>query len=411
MRAGTDTFLQGAFKGLDAETLAQLRHVAVSQRYAPGTVICRQGERGDAFYVIREGRVAVTQQLEDGQQRVLGILGPRRYFGEMALIDNTPRMATCTAVTDVDTLLINEDVFDEMLKSSPRLASRITTHVLALMRSMERLAIQDLTKKNLELREAYAELKAAQAELVVKERLVHELELAADMQRRLLPNRLPQFPRYQFAAFLQPARQVGGDFYDVIALDEDHLGILIADVADKGFHAALFMAVSSTLFRSSCYDSHSPAEVAVDVHRHILAAGSNNTFVTAVYGILHRSSGRFTYIRAGHERPLLFRPGHTVQELPGDGRFLGMIPGLTLTEETVCLQTGDRLLFVSDGVPDATNSEGNHFGNSRLMDALAQYGRSSAPRLIQRIAADITAWQQDAPPFDDLTMLALEVKA
>ena len=298
-----------------------------------------------------------------------------------------------------------------MLKSSPRLASRITTHVLALMRSMERLAIQDLTQKNLELREAYAELKAAQAELVVKERLVHELELAADMQRRLLPNRLPQFPRYQFAAFLQPARQVGGDFYDVIALDEDHLGILIADVADKGFHAALFMAVSSTLFRSSCHDSCSPAEVAVDVHRHILAAGSNNTFVTAVYGVLHRPSGRFTYVRAGHERPLLFRPGQVVQELPGDGRFLGMLPGLTLTEETVHLQTDDRLLFVSDGVPDATNSEGNHFGNSRLMDALAQYGRSSAPRLIQHIAADIAAWQQDAPPFDDLTMLALEVKA
>ena len=411
MRAGTHTVLQGAFKGLDDDTLEQLRQVAHTERYMPGTVICRQGEIGETFYVIREGHVAVTQELDDGQQRLLGILGPRRYFGEMALIDNTPRMATCTAVTEVATLLINEETFDKMLETSPALAYRITTHVLDLLRSIERLSIQDLIQKNRELKEAYAELKAAQAELVVKERLVRELELAADTQRRLLPDKLPQYPKYQFAAFLQPARQVGGDFYDVIHLDDEHVGVLIADVADKGFHAALFMAVSSTLFRSSCRDSLSPAEVTVDVHRHILDSGTNDVFVTAVYGVLHTPTGRFTYVRAGHERPLLFRPGQAVQELPGDGRFLGMLPGLRLTEETLYLQPGDKILLVSDGVPDATNAEGNQFGDGRLKDSLAKYGRSSAPELIRQITNDIGGWQQDAPPFDDITMLVLEAKA
>ena len=411
MPIGTNTVLQTAFKGLDQETLEQLRQVAKTREYTPGTVICRQGEPGDTFYVIREGHVAVTQQLEDGQQRLLAVLGPRRYFGEMALIDNTPRMATCTAVSEVATLLINEEVFDKMLESSPRLAYRITTHILTLLRSMEQLSIQDLTQKNKELREAYAELQAAQAEIVVKERLVRELELAAETQRRLLPDKLPQCHPYAFAAYLQPARQVGGDFYDVIRLDEEHIGILIADVADKGFHAALFMAVTSTLFRSSCYDSLSPAEVALDVHRHILDTGTTDVFVTAVYGVLHLPSRRLTYIRAGHERPLLYRPGQAVKELPGDGRFLGMLPGLNLIEETITLQRGDKILLVSDGVPDATNGHGEQFGNARLMDALAKYGRSPAPDLVQQIAANVNIWQQDAPPFDDLTMLALEVQA
>ncbi|MCB8946188.1 MAG: SpoIIE family protein phosphatase [Ardenticatenaceae bacterium] len=409
MTVGTHTILQSAFKGMDEGTLEQLRQVAKTQCYAAGEVICRQGEAGDTFYVIREGHVAVTQQLEDGQQRLLSVLGPRRYFGEMALIDNTPRMATCTAVTEVATLLINEEIFDQLIETSPQLAYHITTRVLELLRNMEQLAIQDLTQKNQELREAYAELKAAQAELVVKERLVRELELAAETQRRLLPDKLPQFPNYQFAAFLKPARQVGGDFYDVIHLDDDHVGVLIADVADKGFHAALFMAVTYTLFRSSCYDSLSPASVAVDVHRHILDAGTSDVFVTAVYGVLHLPSGRFTYVRAGHERPLLYRPHQPVQELPGNGRFLGMLLGLTLTEETITLQPGDKILLVSDGVPDATNAQGEQYGNERLMTALTKYGRSAAPDLIQHITTDIAAWQQDAPPFDDLTMLVLEV--
>jgi sigma-B regulation protein RsbU (phosphoserine phosphatase) len=411
MQSGTHTILQNAFEGLEEDTLQQLWLVAEKQQFMAGEIICKQGEIGNTFYVIREGNVAVTQELEDGQQRLLNVLGPRRYFGEMALIDNTPRMATCTALTNVVVLVINDEVFDEMLVNSPGLAHRITIHVLAMLRNMERLAVDDLTQKNRELAVAYADLEAAQAELVGKERLMRELELAADMQRRLLPDHLPQYPNYHFAAFLKPARQVGGDFYDVIHLDDEHVGVLIADVADKGFHAALFMAVTYTLFRSSCRNSLSPAEVALEVHRHILETGTSDVFVTAVYGVLHRPSGRFTYVRAGHDRPLLYRPGQPIRVLPGNGRFLGMLAGLELMEEVVKLQTGDRLLFTSDGVPDAVNPQGVPYDSDRLMSTLAKYGRLTAAELVQYIAADVAAWQKHAPPFDDITMLVLEVEA
>ncbi len=407
---GTNTVLQSAFKGLDQETLDQLVGVAKRAEYAAGEVVCQQGEAGDSFYIIRDGRVAATQTLEGGEQRLLGILGPRRYFGEMALIDNTPRMATCTAITSVKLLIIDEAIFDQVLEQSPALAYRITLRLLDLLRNVDKLSIQELKQKNDELEYTNAELKAAQAELVVKERLMHELALAADMQRRLLPDKLPSYPNYAFAAKLEPARQVGGDFYDVIPLDDEHVGVLIADVADKGFHAALFMAVTYTMFQASCRDSLSPAEVALDVHQGMFAGRASDLFVTAVYGVLNLQTGQFRYVRAGHDRPLLYRPGQPVKQLPGEGRFLGMIPVLDLQEEMIQLEQGDRLIFISDGAPDATNNKDEQYGNGRLMEVVERNGRQSAAELIETISNDIAEFQQDAPQFDDLTLLVMEVR-
>jgi len=170
------------------------------------------------------------------------------------------------------------------------------------------------------------------------------------------------------------------------------------------------MAVTHTMFRSSCRDSLSPSEVVLTVHNRMFDGRASDLFVTAVYGVLHLPSGRFTYVRAGHDRPLLYRPGQPVQALPGEGRFLGMIEHLQLHEETVYLQPDDRLLLLSDGVPDAINEQGEHYGNDRLVEALAKYGRSPADTLIQQLAGDIADWQQKATPFDDLTLLVLEVK-
>ena len=219
------------------------------------------------------------------------------------------------------------------MAKNPSVASLLFQHVVRNMRGQDQLIISELRSTNEELRRAYDELQDAQAELVDKERLEHELALAAAAQQSLLPGRLPVLPPYRFAAYQRPARQVGGDFYDVIALDEDHVGILLADVADKGMHAALIMAVTRTLFRTEARRSISPAEVAPAVHKGLLdLERTQETFLTAFYGVLHRPSGRLTYIRAAHEKPILVRPGSEVMTLEGGDRFLGMLPNLSLTE-------------------------------------------------------------------------------
>ncbi len=393
---------------LNQEALDALREVAKRTSYAAQTAIFHQGERGHTFYIIASGQIAVVQELESGEKRWVTTMGSGEYFGEMGLIDDSPRMATCLALTDTILLEIDEHIFDQLTAQNPTVAYGMMRQILQRARHLDRLAIADLREKNVELSQAYADLQAAQAELVEKERLEREMELAAQVQRNLLPGTLPQFPDYQFAAYLHPARQVGGDFYDVVALDDEHVGLLIADVADKGFHAALFMAVTRTLFLQASHHHLSPASVAQVVHHGMReVAQTDNVFVTAFYGVLHRPSGLLRYVRAGQERPLLVRPGQLAAPLPGEGRFLGMLDPLELEEYSCQLLPGDRLVLFSDGVTDAVNPQGEHFDQERLVAALAGQQHLSASELVNHILAEVTQWRQNAANFDDMTLLVL----
>lgn len=408
MSIGTASIISHAFGALEPQTLEALHAVAVRCTYPPQTTLCHQGEIEHTFYVVVSGNVIVTQTLEDGQERILNVIGTRGYFGEMGLIDDAPRMANCITLTPTTVLEVTEENFDNFMQQSPVLAYAVLRNILATTRNIDQQAIAELKIKTEALQKAYADLQRAQARLVEKERLVHELELAADVQRSLLPDELPQFPDYAFAAYLQPARQVGGDFYDVVALDAEHVGILIADVADKGFHAALFMAVTRTLFLQEGKHSLSPAVVATAVHHGMMETSSHDTFLTAFYGVLHRPTGRLTYVRAAQERPLWVRPGQEIVELPGNGRFLGMLDGLQLDEYEMQLQPGDRLVLFSDGVPDAISPAEEQFGGARLTAVVAAAAHLPATALAAHIAQELACWMQDAPPFDDLTLLVVE---
>lgn len=406
----TTSFFRKIFHGLEDNVREELRHVAERKEYPAGQVLCQQGRREHTFYIVVEGRVVVTQRLEDGEERILGIRGPKEYFGEMGLLDNMPRMASCTALTPVIVWEISEEAFDRLVEESPAIAYAITRQILETLRHLDRQAIDDLLAKNRRLTEAYDELRAAQLALVEKERLEREMEIAADVQRSLLPGQLPEMADYHFAAYLEPARQVGGDFYDVIDLDEAHLGILMADVADKSVHAALFMAVCRTLFLVESQRSRSPAVVAQAVHQGMLAVSPEaDTFVTAFYGVLHRHSGVLTYVIAGQERPLLARPAYAVAPLPGKGRFLGMLPDLHLDEYAVRLRPGDRLVLFSDGVPDAENRDGIRFGIPQLAEFMQRSQQRPAAALLESIVSVLTEWTLEAEPVDDLTVLVVEV--
>jgi serine phosphatase RsbU (regulator of sigma subunit) len=410
MLSGATGILKNVFHGLDESGLDELRQVAQMHTYPKQTTLIHQGEVGRTLFVIVEGRVAVNQRLEDGQERLLGIRGPREFFGELALLDETPRMASCVTLTETKVLEVTEETFDRVLETSPAIAYAIMRHVVDMLREHDRVSIAGLLAKNKELQEAYEELKAAQASLVEKERMERELEIAAEVQRSLLPGKLPQYPDYQFASFLQPARQIGGDLYNVIALDDEHIGLLVADVADKSVHAALYMAVTTTLFQVESKHFLSPAKVAQAVHQGLLDISSEaDIFVTAFYGVLHRPSRKLTYVLAGQERPFLLRERQPVISLSGHGRFLGMMNPLELHEYTVQLHPGDKLLLYSDGAVDAENREQIRFGYDRLEALLEKNRTLSAEKLINTVASEIISWNDLLSAFDDLTLVALEV--
>jgi len=396
---------RSVFKGLDEGHLDQLRQLARQRTYPAGTVLCHQGKVEDVFYIVVSGQVAITRVQPEGEEQLLGIARPNDYFGELSLLDAEPRMASCTTVMETTVLEITEAVFRRLLAESPPIARAITRRVVRNMRALDRMTIAELQETNKALQEAYEELQRAQAGLVEKERLEHELEIAAEVQRSLLPSFLPQYPDYHFAAHQQPARRVGGDFYDVIALDDVHVGLLLADVVDKSIHAALFMAVTRTLFRTASRYSLSPAAVAEEVHRGMLDISDAEMFVTACYGVLHRPSGRLTYVLAGQERPLLARPGGGVVPLSGSGRFLGIVADLSLQEYEVNLHPGDRLLLFSDGVTDAENGREEPYGHWQLEATFARSQSLSPPEQVAEVAGAVRQWRGGVPAVDDLTLL------
>ena len=248
-------------------------------------------------------------------------------------------------------------------------------------------------------------------ELVKKERMERELELARQVQQSVLPRTFPQVPGFLFAARNEPARRVGGDFYDVIALDSDSFGLVIADVSDKGMPAALYMALTRSLLLAESRRERSPRAVLTNVNRLLLELGEPSMFVSVFYGVLERTTRRLTYTRAGHDRPLLLREG-TAQFLGGQGAVLGFLDqdNLHLSEEQIVLIPGDRLVLYTDGLIDVLAPDGQLFDLEQLESLLQSHASLSPAELCAATFADLLAYQGTAEQYDDMTMLAMEVE-
>jgi serine phosphatase RsbU (regulator of sigma subunit)/tetratricopeptide (TPR) repeat protein len=246
-----------------------------------------------------------------------------------------------------------------------------------------------------------------QAQAAAHGQAVQELAVAGRIQAGLLPAKLPDLPGWKFAAALEPARETSGDFYDFIPLTGGRMGLVVADVADKGAGAALYMALSRTLIRTyAAQFSGRPAQVLAAVNGRIVDETDTEMFVTVFYGVLDPNTGVVTYANAGHNPPFLLRGGDAgaVQALEQAGMALGVVHEAVLTEDSVILAPGDSLLLYTDGATDAQGADGELFGAERLLDvALAQQGRS-APEMQQGILAEIHRFVGNAPRFDDLTL-------
>ena len=245
-----------------------------------------------------------------------------------------------------------------------------------------------------------------------KERIGTELELASKIQSDMLPNIFPPFPdRNDMSIFasMEPAKEVGGDFYDFFLLDEDHLGLVMADVSGKGVPAALFMMISKILVQNYALTGRSPREVLEAVNQQICGNNREEMFITVWLGILDLKTGRMTASNAGHEYPVVCAPGGTF-ELVRDrhGFVIGAMDGVKYTNYELQLEVGSRLFVYTDGVPEATNAAGELFGTQRMLDALNSRRDGTPEQLLQAVRGAIDDFVGDAPQFDDITMLCLQ---
>jgi sigma-B regulation protein RsbU (phosphoserine phosphatase) len=237
-----------------------------------------------------------------------------------------------------------------------------------------------------------------------KQRMEQELQLGSEMQSSLIPANVPALNGWEFAAWWQPAREVSGDYYDFIPRGKQ-LGVVIADVAGKGVHAALFMALTRSIVRASITARHKPAESLSRANRLIAADAKEGMFVTLCYAQFEQD-GRVTYVNAGHNPPLWYRAEFDeFAELTRTGIFMGIETGQPLEQKTIDTTQGDFLILYTDGVTEATNAVGEMFGEASLAAVLQAHRNSSAAGIRDGLLHALDGFIKDTPQSDDVTLV------
>jgi serine phosphatase RsbU (regulator of sigma subunit) len=248
-------------------------------------------------------------------------------------------------------------------------------------------------------------------ERIERERIEQELQVARRIQQASLPKEVPELEGWQIAPYYQPAREVGGDFYDFFELEDGRVGVVVGDATGKGVPAALMAEATSNMLRAvaQALGSSSPGEVLSRVNETLLARIPDNMFVTCFYAILEPESGSLTYANAGHDLPYLHRNGEA-EELRARGMPLGLMPGMSYEEGEASLTEGDSLLFYSDGLVEAHDPKGEMFGFPRLRALIAEHAqeRSLGDFLLEELYSFVgEGWEQE----DDITLLTLRRSA
>ena len=246
------------------------------------------------------------------------------------------------------------------------------------------------------------------------ESIKNDLAIAGEIQQTILPRSFPPFPELtevvDIYASMTPAKDVGGDFYDFFQIDDERIGLVIADVSGKGVPASLFMAVSRTLLRATALRGVSSAECLTYANKLLCKESLDSMFVTVFYGIYHYKTGMMDYTNAGHNPPYLLRGGRTVECLPVASNFVvGVFDDIEFESNTLTFGIGDTLLLYTDGVTEAFNDKREQFSESNLQDILASmHESSSAKEVVTSVLQSVKTLSGDYPQSDDITLLSLQ---
>lgn len=242
------------------------------------------------------------------------------------------------------------------------------------------------------------------------QQMEEDLKTARNIQISLLPKENPSLPDIDIVGFSLPAREVGGDYYDFITIDQDRLGIVIADVSGKGMPAALLMANLQATLRGQALTNHAPSECIAKSNSLLCRSMEKGKFVTLFYGILNIKEKSFTYTNAGHCYPLIFNAKGEFKKLEKGGLILGMLDDYPYQEEKIVLEPGELILLFTDGITEAFNKENEQFEEERLIKVVQENFHRDAKEISQQIVNHVTAFQEDVPQSDDLTLVVVKIQ-
>ena len=337
-------------------------------------------------------------------------------------------LASASGVVEIDKLDLHSPALDAMKASQIKVVVPLVSQgeLIGLLNLGPRLSQQEYSADDRKLLNDLATqtapavqvaqlVRQQQRQAQERERIEQELRVARLIQQTLLPKEVPDLEGYKLAAYYQPAREVGGDFYDFLKLDDEHLGLVVGDVTDKGVPAAIVMATTRTMLRASAQRLDSPGEVLKRVNDVIVRDIPPNMFITCLYAILNLNSGLLRYANAGHDLPYRRRSSSSssteaggAEELRATGMPLGLLPGMSYEEKEIVLERGDSVLFYSDGLVEAHDPQRDMFGFPRLQGLVGAH-RSDGPAMVNFLLAELSRftgeeWEQE----DDITLVTLD---
>ncbi len=351
---------------------------------------------------------------------------PQQAAPQQDIAPNDPilaYLASVSGVVEVEKLDLDSPALREMREAGVKLLVPLVSQgeLIGLLNLGPRLSQQEYSADDRKLLSDLATqtapavrvsqlVRQQQQEAKERERIEQELRVASLIQQTLLPKTLPELPGYDVAAYYQPAREVGGDFYDFLDLEDGRFGLVVGDVTDKGVPAALVMATTRTMLRAAAQRLLSPGEVLQRVNDVLVQEIPPNMFVTCLYAILERETGRLVYANAGHDLPYRRRAGRSygAEELRARGMPLGLMPGMGYEEKEIVLERGESVLFYSDGLVEAHDPRREMFGFPRLQ-GLVGAQRSGGSSLISFLLSELRRftgenWEQE----DDITLVTLD---
>ena len=408
-------YLRRAFEPLD-EAVDALRQLADGRTDHYAELSSGEDEIGDigrAIEVFRQNALALERNadLEERRRRRQARFIRRQMT---TLSETLDEAAQASAMADLQQIEAAADAHgggDGDSGSGDAGGSRFSDQLGLIGVALERMTARVKSQQQA-LSELIDELREA---LEMKTRLIsleQELDIARQMQQNVLPRTFPATPGFEIAAMMQPAREVGGDFYDIFQVDAHRVGVAIADVSGKGIPAAFFMLIARTLLKAMALEGGGPGKTLARLNDFLCGDNEETMFVTLFYGELDSRSGRFTYANGGHNHPFIVADGAPPLPLPTtEGVALAVFDQLSFAEHTVTLAQGQTLVLYTDGVTEAFDEEGQMFGEARLATLLAttvaDAGSGTAEAVLQAILGSLEAFCTDVAQSDDITLIVI----
>ena len=419
---------QATFASLGDRSLRELAETSPIDQEREGTRLIKQGDTGHFAYLLLSGDVSVDVETETGPVTV-AVLGPGQLVGEIAAFAATPRTATVTAATDVSLLRLeqatiraliakNEDTAMTIIAELGERLQSLNGSIAAMTQAAHALAREEFKPEMLEDIRAQADRFAHFADVfedmasAITEKRQHarEMETAADIQRSFLPADVDarfNDPRFDVGALMEPAKQIGGDFYDYFMIGDDTLGVAVGDVSGKGIPAAMFMSVARTVLKTIARENEAPATVLSRVNDLLAEDNAEGMFVTIAFGKLDLKTGVFEYATAGHEEACAVLSDGAVTKFDVHGPAIGLFEAAEFGGAKIELVPGETIVFATDGVTEAFNPFGGVYGFDRFGIALREAVSLAPGPMTEALKTDVQKFASGAPQSDDITCLAL----